>query len=361
MTTDNTGAERLRVLPIQAIPIGTGMVLKRGCVELKIEGERAGDVVETVLALLSGEGATEADVRDSFALPDRAAVEELVRALRERRLVAPVDATPEPVPQGESTADVFYWHFGQRPAEVASELSGHRIAVLGDNSVARHLVRALTTELTAAGLDPGDDFVELVDYPPLRNPEAADDNQRKAVPYQRWLAELDGRAPIDCVVAACDLGWMPGLREWNRLCVERKIKFLPVVLHNLLGYMGPLVIPGETACYECLRMRQNSHLPDPAGAEAIERAAAQGRPVVGFHPAMASVLGDLAALELVKLFGGQWVVTWRVGELIEVNLVEPAITTRTVLKVPRCPVCGPRTVRPGVATRMEILTGQGRG
>ena len=52
---------------------------------------------------------------------------------------------------------------------------------------------------------------------------------------------------------------------------------------------------------------------------------------------MGSILGDLAAMELTKFFSG--VMPVKAGYLIEVNLLEPLMKTRRVLRVPRCLAC----------------------
>ena len=52
---------------------------------------------------------------------------------------------------------------------------------------------------------------------------------------------------------------------------------------------------------------------------------------------MASILGDLAALELTKFYAG--VLRYKVGTLVEVSMLIPNLVTRKVLRAPRCPVC----------------------
>ncbi|MFB3146853.1 MAG: hypothetical protein ACE1ZO_06975, partial [Nitrospirales bacterium] len=59
-----------------------------------------------------------------------------------------------------------------------------------------------------------------------------------------------------------------------------------------------------------------------------------------FHPSMASILGDIAAMEMTKFYS-QSMPLWNVGKLIEVNLLATRMTPRKVLKLPRCPVCSP--------------------
>src|SRR5262249_5009296 len=88
-------------------------------------------------------------------------------------------------------------------------------------------------------------------------------------------------------------------------------------------------------------LRQNANL-DPRDRErAGEMHAFFGQHVTGFLQPMARIAADIAAVDLLKYFsralpGG------RAGRLIEADLMTPSIRTRTVLKVPRCPVCARR-------------------
>lgn len=362
MTTDQVKASRLRALPVQLIPMGSAVILRRGAIEVRIDGERAREAIETVLTALSGQGATLAEVCEHFAEPDRPAVTRLLGELRTRRLLVPADSpmgTPPPgiptgydttasdTPVGDSRLDVFYWHFGQRAADVAQSLSSRQIAVVGVNAVSRRLVGALTAI--------GAHHIEVVDYPPLRGVElVATDNGTgcagTAVVHTEWLdrAEAD---EVHCVLATSDFGASEHLRLWNRFCVERGIPFLPVVLRELLGTVGPLVMPGETPCYECLRARESSHLDDPAAYHAVAETAFEGQPFAALHPSAATVLAELAAFELSKWFGGARPATRQVGTLVEVNVAEPAVRVRRVLRVPRCPVCSPSTAHSAPAVR----------
>ena len=94
--------------------------------------------------------------------------------------------------------------------------------------------------------------------------------------YDEWAGSLatDG---IGCLVATSDFGGPHLMRDWNRFCVEESVQFMPVVLDKFVGTIGPLVIPGETACYECFRLRENANMDAPE----IERAAEKGAAASG--------------------------------------------------------------------------------
>ncbi len=334
---NNGAARRLRALPVQLIETEGGVILKRGCVEIKIAGDRALEAVGILLDALTP-GSSVEEVLPRFAGPDRPTIERLIRQLETRNLVIPIGAAAPP-PSAESHLDVFYWHFGTTTDEVNDRLNAVGIVVVGVNHVSRRLAGAL--------VEAGVSNVRVVDYPTLRNTALFDDEGAlradrwgvgiEPVPYDRLHAEL-AEGAFDCLVATSDFGGLQSMRSWNELCVKKGRHFLPVVLQDLIGFVGPSVIPGETACYECFLSRLRSNRESGPGLEPSGDRAFEGQRVAGFLPSMASILGDIAAVELTKFYS-RALPLWKVGTFIEVNMVACALESHKVLRVPRCPVC----------------------
>ncbi len=343
--------EKWRALPIQLIEIPNGLVLKRGRVEVKILGDGIANVLELLLETASGTGATEAELLALFAAPDQANIESLIQHLISRRLLVPVSADTPSATDLESPESVFYWHFGRTEEEIVGRLDDQRIVIIGVNYISRQLV----VSLAACGAKD----IEVRDSPLLRNQSLFDAGGELRPDV--WPADIEPPTPLrlgardidpqdfDCLVATTDSGAKTLLRPWNELCHLHKRPFLPIVLKDLFGYIGPLVVPEETACFECLRLRERANDSDPAMRRLVDSATAGPETPVGFLPPMASSLGDIAALELIKFFafGTPF---WRAGTLIEVNLLRPDITARKVLKMPRCPVCTPLEDRPTLSS-----------
>ncbi|HXG22622.1 MAG TPA: TOMM precursor leader peptide-binding protein [Methylomirabilota bacterium] len=339
MESENV-ARKLKILPVQFAQIPDGVVLTRGCVQVKIGGEQAVEIVQAVLALASGDGATKEQICEFFAAPDRPAVADLIDQLAARRMLVPAESAPLAEDAVESNLEIFYWHFGKTEQAVVETLEKQRIAIVGVNAISRQLVASLG----ASGVRE----VEVIDYPLLRNArffangalraEAWPSTIRTPIAYERWTETLSARS-LSCLVATSDFGGFQLMREWNEFCVANQRHFLPIVLDKLIGYVGPLVVPGETACYECLRARENAAMEDPDLVRTIETAALTNQAVVGFHPAMASILGDIATMELTKFYGGLGGIPWKVGTLIEVSLLAAEMKSRKLLKLPRCTVC----------------------
>jgi molybdopterin-synthase adenylyltransferase len=349
--------ERLRALPVQLIEVDGGVVLKRGCLEIKIGGEGATRAVQLVLAATAHKGVTREEIYELFPPPRRPAVRHLLEQLVSRRILVPSDGMDPAIESRESSLEVFYWHFGEPAAQVSARLDDRQIVIFGVNGISRQL----DASLSASGLR----NFRVVDEPRLRNLRLFDDAgqllaegwplfSKPPLALEEWVKETDLQS-LDCLVATSDFGDQQSMREWNKFCVEHHCQFLPVVLQNLIGYVGPLVIPGETACFECLRLRQNAHLEAHQTQRAVEDVAFEGQAVIGFHPSMASILGDIAAFELTKFYSGV-LPQWHVGTLIEVNLLAPRLAARKVLKIPRCMVCSPLNTRSSNTAQKTAFT-----
>lgn len=343
-----TAAEpRLRLNRLQVVETEDGILLKRGRVVVEVQGAASAQVALALLQIAADGDATREELVAPFPPALHPSIESLIDALRARRLL--VEAQGEEG-GGEEPVDVFYWHFGRRRSDVARSFSRVGISVIGVNEVSRHMVSAL--------MKSGIADVEVIDYPLLANvrlfqesgavdPALWPERLGRPMPYRDWLAAGGGH-DRGCIVATSDHGGQHLLRSWNQRCVREGMQFLPVVLQDLIGTIGPLVVPGESACLECLRARENANLDDAERRRAVEYGAFEGRVVNAAHPSMAAVLGELAALELVK-FHGQVMRSPLVGTLIEVNLLAPSLTTRKVLKLPRCQVCGATILRSPVS------------
>lgn len=329
-------ADSVPLHPLRFLVVKTddGVVLKRGSTELAVSGSGAASIIEELVAI-SKKGASRLDIFARFEPEDRGAIGDLLDALTASRLFV----TGVPHEDAETNQDVWYWQFAHTRQELAHALSLANIVVVGRNGVTEQLVHSLC----AAG----------VPQPKFVSDPRLDDAQRAKIPdsdpksHTVWLAEK--HEPPTCVVAASSFGNLRTLLDYNRYCIERGLRFLPILLQNSIGYVGPLVLPGETPCLECAHTRWNVGTSD-AARHAVEDIPPDAQDVIGFHPAMPTLLGDLAALELTKLFG-QGLPFRRLGAQLEMNMLIPRIDVRTLLKVPRCPACSPLKKRPRVAIR----------
>jgi bacteriocin biosynthesis cyclodehydratase domain-containing protein len=300
--------------------------------------------VETIFSATSFGGVSASEICDRFEDEDRQNVEALLAHLIRRGVILP-DTSSISEPGTETNESIFYWHFGVSASSVLDRLRTKRLGILGVNRISHRLADSLK--------DSGFNHVLVFDHPDLRNLWFFDSDgtirsDRWTLPQstpKEWAGELH-QLSLDCLLATSDFGSNSVLLKYNQYCIKHSLHFFPVSLHNFTGHVGPFVVPGETPCLNCLHARQDSNVADYQAHRIIEEASSQGQEVIGFHPAMASILADLAAFELTKIYSG--VIPFRPGILVRVNLLKDEMNRIKLLKVPRCIECSPLNSTPSI-------------
>jgi len=132
-------------------------------------------------------------------------------------------------------------------------------------------------------------------------------------------------------------GWL------NAASLAHGVPALYTRLEGHTALVGPLVLPGRTACLACWRARSLACEDDPAEAAAYEellngqrRPALHERPVL---PPLPVIVGGMAALEALKHLLGLDVPTLA-GRVQELDALWSRVDIHNVLRVPGCPSCG---------------------
>ena len=328
-----------RSFQVQLIKTSDGILVARGNSEFLIEGEGAEEVVFLIFNSTGGQGIACGDLLALFLPDERPKIQELVDKLLKKKFLTTSEQDFQVPEEEESATDVFFWNFSFDQKSYRELLDNHKVVLVGVNYINLRLCQALV----ASGIS----NITVIDYRDLRNIHFFDDEGNlkgdhwaESLPLpagdESYLESMD-TDEISFLLASSDFGGTYQLLDWNRYCVENKIIFVPVLLDRCVGKVGPVIIPGESACYQCLNSRENSNLYIASKARIREFAAAGGQKVAGFLPSMASILGDIAAVEIIKFAGRR--LPWSTGELIEVNLLAPSMENHKVLKLPRCKVC----------------------
>jgi len=341
LTMDAQSADtNLKVMPVQVIETDDGVILSRGSVQFKIAGVGSFDVVHDLLTQLQPPGATRAKVINAFAGPAQPKLVRLLDMLIERRLVTASETYP-PSQSGDTAEDVFFWEFGLSADEIRNQFAQQDIHVVGVNRIGLALISALKQS--------GFDKATLIDAPLLRNMSLFEEDgflkadtllkgDKPPVPEAIWTKRVENGALPGLLVVTSEFGGMNLLRPWNEWTVGHGVSFLPIVLQHLVGTIGPVVVPHETACYECVRGRENSNMEDPKLHRQLEAMAFEGQFAMGHHPLVPRMVADHAAFELTKIFSG--IGKGPIGRMITVSPLDCLVTTHRILKLPFCPVCG---------------------
>jgi bacteriocin biosynthesis cyclodehydratase domain-containing protein len=289
------------------------VLLKRGVREVLVTGEDVEAVAAAVVdALAVGRGV--ADVLAALRADQRPTAVAVLEALAARRMLE----DPGPGNGGDSAAG-FYAEFGTAGRAAPQALHDAHVVLHGTGLVASALADALGLlgigRLTAADETPVNDAA--------------------------------------VVVAASDSGHEDWLLGVARDALAAGLPFLPVWVRDFVGFAGPLTWPYETACLRCYQLRVDANAPDAAVRRALRRSPA----ATGLLPPMASVIAQIAAMEVAKSIGGFAPVDVA-GRSIEINVVSFRSAVRRVLKHPRCPDCGPGSRRPAQTVTSGVQIGE---
>ena len=348
----------LRALPVALVKVKNGVAVIRGCCEFVVQGEIActllqailkyarlearfhHDLLELAVNSISSEGVSSLDIRNE--------AEAIVTELMARHiLVEMTNAVQDPAI--ESILDIFYWHFSADAKEVSATMNTKHVSILGVNSISAQLARTLT-EAEFSNFS-------IVDFNAFRNLRWYGNGDLAPigpewpanfpiVSFDKWKSdhqEATSSVRPHLLVATSEFGAFEGFRLWNEYCVSNGVAFFPIMLDRLVGSVGPLVIPHETACYECLRLRESANDDQVEIANMLATLGEHRQLISGFHPAMTHILGSIAAMEITRFMCG--VMPPQPGRLIDVKLLGSNVQPRRVLKLPRCPVCSPTITR----------------
>lgn len=268
-------------------------VVKRGLAEVRCRLPSAADVLERV-AELADAGISEDALVGSFPPRIRSEVELLVRGLRARGFFERVD----------SPADSFWLSVGALAPDASVRLPEVSAFVIGSGPLAASTASALVT-CGVGRVDTDSDVPRTEDY-------------------DLWCAAVE--EPADS-----------GLLDIAARALAAGVVFLPAWIDDLCIRVGPMTHPLDTACLRCYLLRVDSNDPEREVHRLLRQQGGAGPGGAGFLPPMASMAGQIAALEAVKYLSGLPVTT--VGQVIEMSLVPFRCNVRRVLRVPRCPMC----------------------
>jgi bacteriocin biosynthesis cyclodehydratase domain-containing protein len=144
----------------------------------------------------------------------------------------------------------------------------------------------------------------------------------------------------DLTLALYDVMNHASMRELNREAFGTRDTVLFASLDRFNIRVGPLVVPGETACFECYHHRLRSQLQFRREFDART----EGRHYIRSTSRPSGVITRAAAaLVCTSVIGFvfQHRSLGRPNFLVEQDLLSNSLFSHPILKLPRCPVCGP--------------------
>jgi ribosomal protein S12 methylthiotransferase accessory factor len=359
---------RIRLSPSASItPTQSGVVLRSDLGVFQLQGDDVRMFLTQMIPLL--DGSRDAD-GVMAALPGYSgtSIKGFLTLLTQKGLVEPV---PGPAPgetAGGQAQERFFQTWGLPPGEGSARLRRARVLVAGLDPWGA----TAAVELAAAGVG----ALHLLDDRAVREDDLLGVRswgpQHLGAPRREALREVLVTAAPHCAVTTGPLSpvdqgdvaveggpWdllITGLTADDLFLLQRLSRFahqaglrsLHGHIDGLEAWIGPAVVPGETACWNCFRLRKLGNADFPSSAHEIDRslrtAPAAPRERTFLAP-MAPLAGHLLAMEALQLLAG-FTPPRLPGRLRIVNLVTGESTLHGIVRMPWCELCGGAAARP---------------
>jgi len=276
---------------------GERLLLEHAQSLVVLEGAAVRTLLPSLLPLLDGTRCID-ELAERLGEAARPAIVAALELLSERGLV--VDG-PDAAVRVRDAAYAVAAAYGLAPAVAAERLGAASVALVGRSACLVEVARLLC----AAGV--------------------------AEVHRSTWRRQ--GRADLTVVAPASDE--LDRLHAWNQLAFDRNMRWLLVRPYDgRFASVGPLVVPGQSCCYECTLLRRGANSGYADELADVEAAPLAALADAGFQALVAGIASHVAV---------RWVAGWDKtlpGVLFTLE-AQPALKLdeHHVLRVPRCEAC----------------------
>lgn len=331
---------------------------------VKIRGRSFREFMQNVIPLLDGRHTVkeiQAEVEDLFQADDLSACFDL---LSEQGLLedgSQSKLSPDVEARLRPQLNLFHDLFGQ-PWDVQERLTRACVTVVG--LTAPGVVAAQSMAASGIGtlrcidegvVTPADTYLSpvfgIADYGVSRCEifrrclERSSPNVRFESIRERLLDDesvLKSVAGSDFIINCVDEGNISLTYKLNRVCLKTKTPWISTTAAGFEVVVGPIVYPGETACYMCFRMRAVACADSPEAEfdfqsylDRRKRDDSGQRANLVFGVGLA---GHLAGLEALKVLCNVGQPATR-GKIQVIDLRDLSSSRHVVLRKPWCPAC----------------------
>jgi molybdopterin-synthase adenylyltransferase len=334
---------------------------------IKLKGHSFREFLQSIVPLLDGEhtmGEIQAEVASLFAPED---VRGFLGLLAEHNILQ--DAEPDTMAaevRSELEPQLNFFHeLGLKPHEVQRTLSAATVVVWGlggaGAAVALSLAAAQIGNLRCV------DSLPVSRTDPLLAPAfvPSDIGRMRSDVICGRIAELSPRVRVqahtdavttdsdvlriiegtDFLVCCADMGSSSQFYMLNRACLQARISWTSCSVSGLEGIIGPTIVPFETACFLCYKMRAVACAANPEDEFSFQRFLDRRRQDDSGRrentPFGGGAVGNLVGLEALKYLTGRLEPSVR-GQILVIDLLSLACRKHAVLRKPWCPACFPK-------------------
>lgn len=132
----------------------------------------------------------------------------------------------------------------------------------------------------------------------------------------------------DLIVCTADSSVKDIRQKINKLSIQEKLPVVFAGFSEYLGIIGPLIVPGKTACWECI-VNNIGELYEDLNKDRI----------IPSFGALCNVIGSVLSVELIKYFT-KIADCKIIGQELIYDIINSNITEHKWSKDPRCRICG---------------------
>ena len=274
---------------------GDRLLFEHGRSVVVLEGGAVRALFPRLLPLLDGSRTLE-QIVERIGAPAAEAVGQAVDLLAAHGLLVDGPATSNGVPGEAAIASAY----GVPPVVATDRIRAATVGVAGESAAAEQIARLLHADGVG---------------------------EVRRLGWDEHGVDLAVVAPLPAEVSR--------LGEWNRLALDHGLRWLALApFDGLVFAIGPVMVPGESCCHECLQLRLAAHVEYGADLALVESEPTAASATAGLE---AAAVGLVAHLALCWLGG----LDTRLPGILHVLETRPelALGTHAVLRVPRCPAC----------------------
>jgi len=143
---------------------------------------------------------------------------------------------------------------------------------------------------------------------------------------------------IEFIIACRESPGFSFFEEVNEKCLAAGIRWMPISQEGAKAFLGPTIIPFQTACYKCYSTRIDALVPDLKSHLAFKKDHNQRPLDEGYFPPIGKMVASQVAIEIARIFLG-FSTPRTFGRCYEYDVTKVAPIRHDVLRIPRCPAC----------------------
>ncbi|HEV9035745.1 MAG TPA: TOMM precursor leader peptide-binding protein [Puia sp.] len=190
------------------------------------------------------------------------------------------------------------------------------------------------------------DILSTTGYEQLQNSSRAQSWEKDSLAFEQLVSQYESWKGHYIVVASNQVDPLV-MQAVNRICFALDLPFFYTTIDGPFLFIGPTIVPGKSACWECLETRVTMNLRNSASYLNYKNALTNGRVhSIDYYPEriIQHLLSTHASMEILNycLTGS----SFTVNKVLSIYLPTMEIVFHEIFKVPSCKACYPsRTSR----------------